>query len=118
MGTNGDYWGLNFMGATGKTIDVIPQVSKSSHYLPLVTLTELIVIRPRQLWKFRDVPMSVAMLLGHLGANFNVSWSSTMRWSVPPTGQRKWSTNLIETKYLLVSYRCSLCRLIIAASCA
>ena len=34
MGTNGDYWGLNFMGATGKTIDEIPQVSKSSHYLP------------------------------------------------------------------------------------
>ena len=38
MGTNGDYWGLkgtiNFMGTTGKTVDVIPQVSKSSHYLP------------------------------------------------------------------------------------
>ena len=36
MGTNGDLsWRLNFMGTTGKTIDVIPQVSKSSHYLPL-----------------------------------------------------------------------------------
>ena len=35
MGTNGDYWGLNFMGTTNKTIDVIPQVSKSSHYLPI-----------------------------------------------------------------------------------
>ena len=34
MGTNGDYLGLNFMGTTGKTIDVIPQVAKSSHYLP------------------------------------------------------------------------------------
>ena len=30
MGTNGDYWGLNFVGTTGKTIDVIPQVPKSS----------------------------------------------------------------------------------------
>ena len=31
MGTNGDFWGLNFLGTTGKTIDVIPQVPKSSH---------------------------------------------------------------------------------------
>ena len=28
MGTNGDFWGLNFMGTTGKTIDVIPQSPK------------------------------------------------------------------------------------------
>ena len=28
MGTNGDYWGLNFMGNTGKTIDVIPKSPK------------------------------------------------------------------------------------------
>ena len=34
LGTNGYKWGLNFMGTTGKTIDVIPQVPKSSHYLP------------------------------------------------------------------------------------
>ena len=34
MTTNGDFWGLEIMGTTGKTIDVIPQVPKSSHYLP------------------------------------------------------------------------------------
>ena len=42
MGTNGDYWGLmgtkfhDFMGTTGKSIDVILQVAKSSHYLHLL----------------------------------------------------------------------------------
>ena len=44
MGTNGDFWGLNFMGTTGKTIDVIPQVTKSSHYLPPTQSGKLIII--------------------------------------------------------------------------
>ena len=30
----GDYWGLNVMRTTGEIIDVIPQVSKRSHYPP------------------------------------------------------------------------------------
>ena len=34
MGTNGDFLGLNFMGTTSKTFDVIPQVPKSSHNPP------------------------------------------------------------------------------------
>ena len=41
MGTNGDYWGpvgTKFHGEyVGKTIDIIPCVSKRSHDLPLTT---------------------------------------------------------------------------------
>ena len=35
MTSNGDFRVLKIMGTTGKTIDVIPQISKSSHCLPL-----------------------------------------------------------------------------------
>ena len=55
MGTNGDYLGLNFMGTTGKTIDVIPQVSKSSHYLPPPP-HELMTNHGPLLYHFQDSP--------------------------------------------------------------
>ena len=47
MGTNGDFWGLmgtKFYGdyRSSKTIDVIPQVPKSSHYLPPPSCAELL----------------------------------------------------------------------------